>query len=312
MTSDLTRRSAILSATLLPLAAGMVPAPAAAKAPPLGPATPDVLRFPFGGWEVTTVHIPGPPTDNPQATFGLNVSAEEFAAQAAAYRLPVDKWRSGYTPTLVNTGEMLVLFDTGPDGKAITAALAAAGIAPEAVDLVVLTHLHGDHIGGLMTDGARTFPQARYATGRAEFDHWAGAQNARFESHVRPLESEISFLADGDGVIAGITALLTPGHTPGHMAFRLETGGKVLFVTGDVTNHYAFSLARPDWNVRFDMDKPQAAATRRRVLGQLAGESIPFIGYHMPFPSVGYVVSEGDGFRYLPLTYQFALERPGE
>jgi glyoxylase-like metal-dependent hydrolase (beta-lactamase superfamily II) len=97
------------------------------------------------------------------------------------------------------------------------------------------------------------------------------------------------------------------GHTPGHTAYVIESEGKTLLIAVDFANHYVWSLAHPDWEVKFDMDKATAAATRRRLLGMLAADRIPFVGYHMPWPGTGYVEAEGDGFRYVPASYQLML-----
>ncbi|HRK43877.1 MAG TPA: MBL fold metallo-hydrolase, partial [Gemmobacter sp.] len=190
----------------------------------------------------------------------------------------------------------------------ITAALAAAGYSPDQVDVVVLTHMHGDHIGGLASDsGTRTFPKARYVTGAVEFDHWSKAGNEGFDAKVKPLASETTMLEDGGTVAGGITAMAAFGHSPGHMAYRIESEGKALILTGDTVNHYVFSLQRPDWEVRFDMDKAKAAATRKSLLGMIAADRLPFIGYHMPFPALGYLEAQGEGFRQVPASYQMTL-----
>lgn len=306
--TGLTRRTALMSGVAAPFLATLpVVSPASAAAPALGASMPTHYRFPLGAMEVTTVLAGSGAMQDIHATFGLNASADEFAAQARAYFLSDSEGRNGYAPTVVNTGEMVLLFDTGLDGTATAAALGGAGIDPASIDVVVLTHMHGDHIGGLMTQGAPTFPNARYVMGRAEFDYWATTGNERFESHVRPLADRTAFIAGGHEVAPGITAIETFGHTPGHLSFRVESQGRVLMILGDVANHYAFSLAKPDWHVRFDMDKDKGAQTRRAILTRLAEERIPFVGYHMPFPAVGFVGAEGEDFRFFPATYQFLL-----
>jgi glyoxylase-like metal-dependent hydrolase (beta-lactamase superfamily II) len=245
--------------------------------------------------------------DEPQGIFGMNVSAEDFAAASQEAKIPADKNQFFFTPTLVNTGSELILFDTGLNGATTAQAVEMAGYSADAVTHVVLTHMHGDHIGGLMTDGSETFANAAYITGQAEFDHWSGTDNEGFANMVAPLAEKMSFIGDGASVTSGITSMAAFGHTPGHMAYMLESDGQQLVIFADLANHYVWSLAYPDWEVRFDMDKEAAAATRRRILGMLATDQVAFIGYHMPFPGVGYVETRGDGFHYVPHSYQLLL-----
>ncbi|CAN0604354.1 unnamed protein product, partial [Ectocarpus sp. 12 AP-2014] len=194
---------------------------------------------------------------------------------------------------VVRTGSEVVLFDTGLNAAGITAALDQAGLTPADITIVVITHMHGDHIGGLMNEGAATFPNARYVTGQVEYDHWAAAGNERFDGMVKPLAEKMSFIGDGGSVVSGITGVAAFGHTPGHMGYMLESGGEQLFLMADAANHYVWSLAYPDWEVRFDMDKEGAAASRKKILGMAAADRFPLVGYHMPFPGVGYVTTEG-------------------
>lgn len=118
----------------------------------------------------------------------------------------------------------------------------------------------------------------------------------------------MSFVKDGDSPVSGITAMAAFGHTPGHMAYHLESGSDRLLIMADTANHYVWSLAYPDWEVSFDVDKAAAAATRRKLLDMVAADRIPLVGYHMPFPGLGYVEARENGFRFVPETYQMMLK----
>ncbi|MCK0167120.1 MBL fold metallo-hydrolase [Jannaschia sp. S6380] len=300
--TTLTRRAALGATAALPLAAAL---PARAAAPMQGDLIRNVRRFMLGDMEVTTllantVTNPTPP----QEIFGMNVDAETFERVSREAFIPSDVNQFFFTPTLVNTGESLILFDTGQSGDGIAGVVEAAGYATDDVDTVILTHMHGDHIGGLMRGGAPTFGNASYATSQVEYDAWQANPSEGFTSSVMPLADRMTFLSDGQDAAPGITAVAAHGHTPGHTAFRLSSGEKSMLIAADLANHYVWSLAHPDWEVKFDMDKSAAAESRRRVLGMLAAERMPMIGYHMPFPAVGYVEARGDGFHWVPESYQ--------
>ncbi|RAP40700.1 MBL fold metallo-hydrolase [Rhodovulum viride] len=305
--TDMTRRHALLAGAALPLCAAAAP-PARAAAPMMGPARPPFNRFNLGGFEVTTILAGSRTVPDPQTIFGLNVEPERFAAVSQEAMIPADRAQFFFTPTVVNTGSELILFDTGLAPQGTVAALEAAGYTPDQIDTVVITHMHGDHIGGLMEDGAETFANARYVTGAVEFDAWDMSGDEGFEAKMRPLADKTRFLDDGGEAAPGVTAVAAFGHTPGHMAYRLESQGKALLIGADFANHYVWSLAHPDWEVRYDRDKAAAAATRRRLLDMLAAERMPFIGYHMPFPALGFVESLDDGYRYVPASYQMMLD----
>jgi glyoxylase-like metal-dependent hydrolase (beta-lactamase superfamily II) len=323
--SPISRRSALLGAVgaTAALAAGAgVPAPAAAKAPMLGAAAPSFRRYTLGDFEVTVIHDGFIALDGPHPIFGQDQDAAAVQKLAEDNMLPGTRMTIGFSPVIVNTGNELVLFDAGngagrrPAAGQLRALLASAGYSAEQIDIVVLTHFHPDHIGGLMEDGQAAFPNARYVTGQAEYDFWSPVEKASgptervgklVQSNVVPFADKMSFLADNQDVVTGITAVGSFGHTPGHMCFHIESAGKRLMVTGDIANHYVVSLQRPDWHVRFDMDKQKAAEARKKVFGMIAADKVPFSGYHMPFPNVGYVEAMGDGFRYVPATYQFDI-----
>jgi glyoxylase-like metal-dependent hydrolase (beta-lactamase superfamily II) len=278
------RRQALFAGAALPLAATLPALPARAGAEMMGAGFAPFHRFRLGGFEVTALLAGTNTVPEPNKIFGLNASAEEFAEVSEAAFLPTDRAQFFFTPTVVNTGSELVLFDTGLAPEGITAALAAAGYAPEQVDVVVLTHMHPDHIGGLMAGGAPTFTNARYVTGSAEHNHWMGAGSEQFDANVRPMTEKMTFLDDGGTVGSGITAMLAAGHTPGHMIYMLESEGQRLALTADTANHYVWSLAHPDWEVRFDADKAAAAATRREVSGCWRRTACPSSAITCPFP----------------------------
>lgn len=295
----ITRRQTLAATAALPLAAVLAATAARAEAPMMGASFAQHRRFALGDFEVTTILAGTSPRDNPQGIFGLNVAPEEFAEVSTQNFLSADMTQFYFTPTVVNTGQEVILFDTGLNGAGITDALARAGYTPDQIDTVVLTHMHGDHIGGLFTDGSPTFANASYVAGQVEFDHWAAAGNDAFEANVRPLAERMRFIGNGDEVIGGITGLAAFGHTPGHMVFRMESAGAELMLFADLANHSVWSLAHPDWEVRFDIDKAAAASARSEVLAMIAAERIPAIGYHMPFPALGYVDTRGDGFHWV-------------
>lgn len=189
--------------------------------------------------------------------------------------------------------------------------LSAAGFPPESVDLVVLTHLHADHVGWNTTrrDGAwmPTFPNARYITTRAEHHFWSGfsmdeARAQMFRDSVQPVESAgLLDLVDAPVDAApGVRLLPTPGHTPGHLAVELRSDGHTALITGDCA-HHPVQLAHPGIASCADIDPAQATATRRSLFGALAGTATLVLGTHFAPPTAGRVVPHGDEYRMVPM-----------
>jgi hypothetical protein len=168
-TSDITLSRRRLMAGIAGSAAGLAGSAswaglAQAAAPKLGPVAPAHYRFALGDFEITTISDGAVQAEGPHPIFGENVSAAEVQALAAQNFLPPDKMMIGFTPVVVNTGAELILFDTGngaarrPDAGRLAGALAGVGFQPDQIDVVVLSHFHPDHIGGLMEDGAPLLP----------------------------------------------------------------------------------------------------------------------------------------------------------
>ncbi|GAA2327093.1 MBL fold metallo-hydrolase [Streptomyces cuspidosporus] len=192
--------------------------------------------------------------------------------------------------------------------------LTAAGYAPETIDLVILTHLHTDHVGWNTREvngtWVPTFPTARYVTSRVEREFWAGydmdePREQMFRDSVIPVEEAglldtVDVPAEGAEIVPGLRLLSTPGHTPGHLAVRLTSEGETALITGDCI-HHPVQLAHPSIGSCVDIDPEQSEASRRRLLGSLAGTGALVLGTHFPPPTAGHVVPHGDAFRLSPV-----------
>lgn len=289
----------------------------------LGDIRPSIHRFTLGEAEITTVMDGAQMRPTVRPPFGLDFDDKTLGEIASANHLPADTFENSFTPTVVNTGGELVLFDVGfgsagRDNGAglLRTRLAEAGYGPEDIDVVAFTHCHPDHIAGVMEGDTLAFPNAKHMIGRREYDAWKSgdeipeqrAQNrALFQKLIEPLADQLTYLEDGDSIASGITAEAAFGHSLGHMMYRVESAQKSVLVWGDVTNHYVFSLQYPDAPVGFDDDKDAAIATRNRVLDMVATDGTLVAGHHMPFPSIGYVERAGTSYRWVPASYQLRV-----
>ncbi|APG86658.1 metallo-beta-lactamase family protein (plasmid) [Sinorhizobium americanum CCGM7] len=295
--------------------------PAFAEQPTAPGSAFQVKQYKFGSFKVTIISDGASVQEKPWETYGTDQPQEAVKNLLERNFLPTDRFAVSYAPAIIDTGSEVILVDTGfgetlrsgGAGKMLQS-LAAAGYTADQVTMVVLTHLHRDHIGGLMEAGSPTFKNARYAVNATEYDFWvsddrkgspAEANHLMVLSHVKPLAAKMTFLKDGQDIVSGITAVAAYGHSPGHTILNIESDGKRAIAMADTAVHYALNLQRPDWEMRFDMDKAAAAVSRKRVLDMIATDRVPLLGYHMPHPSVGFLERRKSGYNYIPASYQF-------
>ncbi|MDE2577519.1 MAG: MBL fold metallo-hydrolase [Hyphomicrobiales bacterium] len=310
-------------------AAGLSAAPAQAYAPQAGRQAPGFYRYKVGAVEITAV------TDG-QVSFPLgdkfvtNVPKADVSKALEEAHLAPDQITIVFTPIVVNTGSKLVVIDTGygPGNLEKTNGasgqfhnnLGAAGIDRGAVDAVVISHFHADHINGLLTaDGKPAFANAEILVPAKEWAFWMddGAmsrapeqQKAGFANVRRVFDALGRKVAQYDGardVVPGITPIQTNGHTPGHVSYTIASADAALLVTSDLTNRPELFLRHPGWYAMFDMDPKMAEAARRKSFDMAVAEKMLVQGFHYPFPAAGYVEKEGDGYRLTPAPWKGTL-----
>jgi glyoxylase-like metal-dependent hydrolase (beta-lactamase superfamily II) len=293
--------------------------PAFAAAPMAKTPAPGYFRMMLGDFEITplsdgTVDLP--------ADQLLHQKAEKTKADLAKsfLELPLETSDNAY---LVNTGSKLVLIDTGagalfgPTLGKLIANLKAAGYQPEQVDEIYITHMHGDHVGGLVGNGQLAFPNATVRAAKLEADFWLNEENmnkapadkkgffqgaqAMLDPYVKagkfkPFEGDVE-------LVPGVRASGEHGHTPGHTTYVVESQGRKLVLIGDLIHVASVQMENPAVTIGFDSDDKAAAAARKKVFDAAAKGGYLIGGTHLQFPGVGHLRAEGKGYRWVPVNF---------
>ncbi|MEN4892715.1 MBL fold metallo-hydrolase [Erwinia billingiae] len=245
------------------------------------------------------------------------------ALQKSFIGLPAETSVNAY---LINTGEKLILVDTGagqllsPTLGKLTDNIRAAGYHPEEIDDIVLTHLHPDHVGGLMSAGKQVFPKAIIHAEKADTDYWLSPSNQKengdasgfFKGDMASLNTYVRSGQlkpfSGKTVIApGVIAINAPGHTPGHVIYQVESAGKRLYIIGDLIHVGAVQFSQPGVTISFDSNEKQARDSREKLFKKIANQGGLIAAAHLSFPGVGHIVFQNDSFGWVPLNYSTNL-----
>ena len=319
------RRNVVLSATAAGAAFGLdrslafIPS-AEAKAPVKTVYEKGFHKFRVGDVEVITVYD-GTAEAPIDANFVPGVSADQLKAALIKGGYKGDVRPNFFTVTFVRLKGKLIMFDSSTGGQlAPTAGLMmaknmyAAGIDPQKISTIIVTHFHPDHISGMISKetNSQVFPWAEIIVPAAEYKHWTDpsllgkvpdAQKGLVTKiqATFPKWKNLRQVEPGVEVIPGIRSVATYGHTSGHTSYIVSSGRRQMMVLGDVTNIPAVNLANPDWSIGFDADKPMAAATRRKVFDQAIADKMVMTGYHWGMPGAGTVKKDGNGYAFVPV-----------
>lgn len=321
MTPALNRRSFMTASAALAGTAAL-PRIATAAAPLSGAQGPGAYRYKLGAFELTALYD-GTWFFPIDGKFIRNATGAAVNRELATNFQPPNILPITITALLVNTGKQLVLIDSGSAGQLtdsagfLNANLAAAGLTPGDIDVIVISHFHPDHIDGIKTkDGDKVFPNAQIMVPRPEWTFWmddgnqsraSGSVLGYFRNARRifaDIAKEVQQFNPGSEILPGILSLPAYGHTPGHTAFAISSGKQSLLVMSDTVRNPELFARHPDWQPIFDMDGGLAVRTRRHMLDRAAADRMLVEAYHFPFPAMGHMVRRGAGYELVPSMWQ--------
>jgi glyoxylase-like metal-dependent hydrolase (beta-lactamase superfamily II) len=321
---ELTRRHALTGAAAIAAMPLLPSLSAKAAAPVADKQAPSFYRYKVGDILVTVVSD-GKNVFKLEESFITNAKKDEVNAALEKAFMPRDMMTIYFAPVVLNTGGKLVVIDTGNGAVSnanskgangqFGANFVAAGFDPKAVDMVVISHFHGDHVNGLLTaDGTPAFPNAEVLVPATEWKFWmddgemsrapAGRMQGLFKNNRNIFEAglkkKVTPYEWGKEVAPGLLAVETVGHTPGHTSYVLSSGTGKVYIQSDVTNNPNPFATNPGWHAFFDQDADVAEKTRRRVYDMVVAEKLQVQGFHYPFPGLGNVEKDGSGYRVIP------------
>ena len=310
-----TRRALLaISSTCLVLGA------AQAAAPQVKTQAPGFYRVMLGDFEITALSDGTVALPVDKLLTGTTAAKTQKTLARSFLKAPLDTSVNGY---LVNTGTKLVLIDTGAAGLFgptlgnLIANLKAAGYQPEQVDEIYITHMHADHVGGLMAADKLAFPNATVRADKHDADFWLSQANLDKApadakgfcqgamASLNPYLAAGKFKAfDGDTeLVPGIKAVAAHGHTPGHSLYKVESKGQTLVLWGDLMHVAAVQFPEPGVTIQFDTDSKNAALQRKRAYAEAAKQGYMVGSAHISFPGLGHLRTLGKGYEWLPVNY---------
>jgi glyoxylase-like metal-dependent hydrolase (beta-lactamase superfamily II) len=328
--NNLNRRDLLAGAAAVGAASALLPRGAGsanAAAPAAGAQVAGFYRYKVGAIECTSINDGALSFPLPDK-WVTNVNKEAALAAAESAYMPKGMVTVPFNPQLINTGSKLVLIDCGNGISAFESTkgkagrtmqnLAAAGVDPKSIDAVIMSHLHPDHTNGIRAaDGSMAFPNAEIMVPAKDWDFWMSDENAAkaqsnemmkgYFANVKKIytgiESKVTRYDWGKEVAPGVTAIAAAGHTPGHTAFAVASGGSKVLIQSDVTNIPELFLRNPDWHVAYDFDPVMAQQTRHKFYDMAAAEKAAVVGFHFAFPSIGHVEKDGAKYRLIPAAF---------
>ncbi|GHT12853.1 MBL fold metallo-hydrolase [Bacteroidia bacterium] len=257
----------------------------------------DVISFEIGDFRVSTLSEKMP-NGNPNILLGASENALQKYLPDGTFPMSVNSF-------LVRTPDKNVLIDAGL-GRNLVANLQSLKVAPEQIHIILLTHMHGDHIGGLLRDGKVVFANADLYLSQAEYEHWIKSENKQALNVLAAYKDKLKFFVAEElgskksNLFTGFRGIAAYGHTPGHTAYLIESAGSRLLIWGDVAHVMAIQMPLPNVAVTYDSNAEQAIASRKKILDYVAKNKIPVGGMHIIFPAIGDIKAAQKGYEFKP------------